>query len=413
MRLSLALAAAPPEPPPLPAVTVEPEHLDISALPVLAYDPDDGFGTGVTGGLYWLSPGLDPYKVGLQGGLYFTTRNAHWDRVVLDWLRVADTPLRLMAVALFSATRTDIYCGLGNAVQCSEAAASRAAESRGLTGEARDGFVNDYYYRRYLSYTGELKAFYPLATDPARFELTLSWRGNYYQPGEIGQLSVYPGSLYAQRFPRGEPGLVSLLQAGLMVDARDNEPAPTTGYWADFTVRAALPSLGSDWRFYGANLTLREYLPVTSDHGLVWANRTIVDAILGDPPVVELSQIGGYSRVPGGLQGFGGGDVGRGVNQNTFVGRIKILHQSELRWTFLAFTVLGERFDMGAVAFVDLGWIGVDYDHFGGDPRKVNTSEGVGGRLAWDKNFIGRVDLGFSEAKGFSPFIYLDVNNIF
>src|SRR6185437_14071247 len=87
--------------------TEDPNHLDISALPVLAYDPDDGLGAGATGGFYWLRPGFDPYKYGLQWEIYITTRNAHWDYVQFDWLHVADTQLRLIGVALFSATRTD------------------------------------------------------------------------------------------------------------------------------------------------------------------------------------------------------------------------------------------------------------------------------------------------------------------
>ena len=390
--------------------------LDISAIPIVAYSADDGYGGGVLAGLYWRDPKLKPYKFGIEGILYITNLAVHADGAYVDWLRVNDWPLRFIGGVFFWATRNDTYCGLGNQVRCADSVAKANAEALELNTSQTDSYLHTYYYRRYYSPSVELKFFWEVV-DPTpetpKVELTFFWRGTGYVPGVIGHSVPYGHNYFSNAFPDGQPGFASVFQLGIMTDTRDKEAAPSHGYWLDASVRGASRAWGSTWNYAGFNVTARTYVPLTPGRALVWANRFIADLIVGTPSITELSQVGGYATVPGGMQGFGGTDIGRGIRQNRYMGRIRLMDQAEVRWDFLSFDILGEHFDLTAVGFADVAWVGVDYDDFGGDPRKFIVGEGGGLRVAWDEDFMLRVDAGVSSVENYDARIYVSVDNVF
>lgn len=69
----------------------------------------------------------------------------------------------------------------------------------------------------------------------------------------MSERGPYPGSQFERDHPDGEPGLVSLGQAGLLFDTRDHEPAPTRGVLLEASVRGAHRATGSDWSFAGVS----------------------------------------------------------------------------------------------------------------------------------------------------------------
>ena len=386
---------------------------DISGIPVAAYSADDGYGGGVLAGFYWRDPQLKPYKFAIEGILYITNLAVHADGAYVDWLRVNDWPLRFVGGFFLWATRNDTYCGLGNQVSCADSAAKASAQQLHLSGAQADSYVHTYYYRRYISPSVELKFFWEVEAGPPKLELTFFWRGTGYVPGVLGHPVPYAHNAFTQEFPNAQPGFASVFQVGIMTDTRDKEAAPTQGYWLDASVRGAAPAWGSTWTYAGFNATARTYLAFDRRRDWVWANRFIADLILGTPSIAELSQIGGYATVPGGMQGFGGTDIGRGIRQNRYMGRIRLMDQSELRWTFASFDLLGEHFDLTGVGFADLAWVGVDYGDFGGDPRRFIVGEGGGLRVAWDEDFMLRVDVGVSSVENFDVRAYVSVDNVF
>lgn len=393
--------------------------LDISAVPVAAFSADDGYGGGALGGFYWRDPKLKPYKLAIEGIVYLTNLAVHADGAYIDWLRVHDWPLRFVGGLFFWATRNDTYCGLGNEVRCANDVALANARALHLTPAQTEEYVRTYYDRRYISPSAEIKFFWqivnpalPAPGDP-KVELTFFWRGTGYIPGVLGHTVPYAQNYYSNAFPDGQPGFASVFQIGIMADSRDKEAAPTQGYWLDASVRGATRAWGSTWTYAGFNTTARTYLSFDARHAWVWANRFITDLFLGTPSVAEMSQIGGYATVPGGMQGFGGTDIGRGVRQNRYLGRIRVLNQSEVRWNFFAFDLFGEHFDLTAVAFADLAWVGVDYQDFGGDPRKFIVGEGGGLRVAWDEDFMLRLDAAVSDVENFGTRVYVSVDNVF
>ncbi|MEQ1571842.1 MAG: BamA/TamA family outer membrane protein [Myxococcota bacterium] len=377
-------------------------------LPAVNYNSDEGLGLGVVGSAYRYDGHTSPYKTAVNLVLFVSTKAVHTHSLEVDALELGDQPLRLTARAAFDATKTGNYCGTGPAVTCDPAVAEAAADALGLDGVARDDFVRRYYRVRFLNPNAQVNLRWAIDPMPHRVELMFGWRANAMIPGEFSDPDPFPGSLYATDFPGGEQGLVSVAQVGVMVDDRDNEPAPIRGYWVDASVRGAHAVLLSDYDYVGFNVTLRGYAPVGTDR-LVFADRVMFDGMSGDAHTLELATPGGTQRFAG---FYGSLNGGRGIRQRRFVGKVKVLEQAELRWTFATFGVGGTTVDLGTLGFVDLGLVATDFGHL----EQLGTllpSTGGGLRIALDQNFVVRADVGVSPIEAWSPGVYIDLRNLF
>ncbi len=396
----------------------EDDGLGFGGVPALNYNSDDGFGYGVLGSIYGYDTHTAPYKWSTTFLIFLTTKKIQNHRVDLDVLDAFGLPLRLTTRLEFYATRSANYCGLEPADFCDDvggpsAEASAAAIALGLaddpeTGDDEyDAFVRRYYKMRYTAINTRLLARYALTELPRKLELMGGWWSSALTPGSYAEPEPFPGSLYAQDFPEGERGFVSTLQGGLMLDSRDNEPAPTSGYWIEGSIRGASPYWGSDWSYFGYNATLRGYLPLLPSRRLVLASREIADGVLGDPPVVELAQAGG-SQI---ISFFGGQYTGRGVRSTGLLGKARFFGQNELRWTALSFKAADVPIDVTLLGFADVGYVAADFDQLFTDQAVLFVGEGAGLRLAFNKNFIIRVDKGWSSMDNGG--LYINVNNLF
>jgi outer membrane protein assembly factor BamA len=242
---------------------------------------------------------------------------------------------------------------------------------------------------------------------PHRVELLAGYRFNYLIPGNFREKGPWPGSLWEQDTGgRGDEGLVSVLQTGVMIDNRDNEPAPTKGYWHEATIRGAHKFWGSDYNYVGCNITARTYASLVPS--LVWANRVVLDGMAGNAHIEELGRPGGTAR----YYMYGEQRAGRGVRLTRFAGRLKNMEQSELRWTALSGPVFQVPIDLTLVGFVDVGFVAQDWQHLDELARPL-VGTGGGLRIAVDKNFIVRTDVGVSALEDWSPSIYIDLGNTF
>jgi hypothetical protein len=415
--------------PPTPAPTAAADGVTFSGIPAVSYIADNGLGLGVVAAAYWGDGATLPYRTAVTLQLFATTRLVQDSHLTVDALNVADLPLRLGGRAGFLASLTQNYCGEGGDVTCDPAIARAAARDEGLVDDegdvddAFDRFVGRYYQRRFLNPYAFVNARYALVqrstNQPTRVELTAGYRASYFIPGNAfadddgdgaPDLSPYPGSLYAAAHPDGEPGLSSLVSLGFMLDSRDNEPAPSSGWWSEASVRATTP--GSSWTYAGFNITLRGYAPVSflgNDLGrrVVLAHRVLVDGIVGDAPVQDLSRLGGSQDT----YAFGGADVGRGIRVQRYLGGLKVLDQAELRWRFAELQGLGQSFAFTAVGFVDSGLVGDRVIA----PAHLGIAAGGGGalRVAWNENFIVRCDVAVSPVEGWQPQTYITVGQPF
>jgi hypothetical protein len=379
-------------------------------LPAISYNSDEGLGLGAIGNLFRYDGVTAPYRWSLDLQFFATTKNVHHHRLIYDFLQVGGLPLRVFGRVKLEASRADNYCGLGDRVTCDPAVAERMASRLGLTGDERAAYVRRYFKQRYVMPYGTVNARWMLWDKPHRFEVFGGWRGNWFMPGDLGIRQPFADTLYVEHFPDGEQGFVSVVQAGVMLDNRRNEPAPYDGYWIEASVRGSSRYWGSasDWEYFGVNTTLRGYLPLTRNDGLlVFADQLLFDGIVGDTNTQDLTWVGGSQMLWMG----GGEDSLRGVRLRRFRGRVKGLHQAELRWRFARTRIVKIPFDFGLLAFHDTGITALEWSDVG----HVRPYWGTGGglRITMDQSFVVRADVGVSPWENWSPGVYISLGNLF
>ena len=390
-------------------------------LPALGYDADNGFLVGVVGQIYFHDPKhTQPYRVGVNAGFTITHKLVQDHYLYVDWLNVADQPLRLLLKFGYTQSLTQNYCGRGMTVTCDQQLAEDTADDLKLSGTEREDFLRHFYLFRFINPWSQLQARWALAPLPRRVEIFGGWRGSAWIPGTWwdddgdgkADLTPYPDSFYARDFPVGEPGFASILQAGVMLDTRDNAPSPRRGIWAETSVRGATPLWGSTWTWAGVNATLRSYVPILDGEAparLTLATRVVGDLVVGDPPLQELVRPGGFVD----YLSFGGSEMGRGVRVQRYVGKVKAYVQNELRWRFVQWEMFHQPWAVSANAFVDAGVIGTDL----GDPHAFAGTPpvGFGGALLlhWNENFILRVDIGTSAVEQYPTSVYIQLGQTF
>ena len=394
-------------------------------LPLASYNSDEGFGYGARILLIdrLARPGSPaPFRYLFLAQFYQTTKGVASHRLFLDAPGLFGSAFRFDGNLEWSIDKFSPWYGLGNQSQYIEAAdtcANRAALA--INPDVCPGnpqFKGARYYRYNRNSLPRLKL--NLRRDLAGpFKLLAGYRFSLnkisplYSPGDLGQGQGSQLTADARRglitgWDGSNPGesfrlRTSELTAGLVYDTRDNEPAPTEGMFHEVSARSGLRALGGQFDYGGFNATARFYrsLGVPS---LVAALRVLADATFGDVPFFLLSTTGGLD----GPDGVGGQFSARGLLKNRLQGKVKLLVTPELRWRFYR----GERIDLETVAAVDAGRVWADLGSADPGGPKLGGAGGV--RVAWDKNFVVRLDvgLGISEPYGTGS-IYLTFDEMF
>jgi hypothetical protein len=355
-------------------------------VPRLTLNADEGIGLGARGVLFWHRFDQRPYKTAISFQLWATTRLVQQHFVRVDAIDAFNVPLRVEAELGFFSTLTQPYCGLSFATCADDDVHRMRSTEPYASAQGRWSVLRSRWFDETL-----------------KLELFGGWRGTWYVPGSLlhdddgdgaPDLTPVPGTLYGRDFPVGEPGLASVMQAGVAIDTRDNEPSPQRGFFVDASVRGAGLPTGSAFSFGGANLTARLYapLPVQTAPGrpLVVAQRLIVDGVVGEAPLRERMRFGGLVEA----QGLGGQDTVRGVRLSRYPGRLRASHQVELRAEVVHVDVLGNDLALVVAGFVD-GGLALFGDDADADARLLI---GAGGalRVIWNENFVFRIDLAVS-----------------
>lgn len=351
-----------------------------AGVPRITINSDEGFGLGVRGTLFWHRFQQRPYKTAISFQAWATTRLVQHHFVRVDAIDAFNLPVRLEAEAGLFSILTLPFCGDPPGSDCvdSDDTRLRSVEPYGLV-NSRFRLVKQPFFK-----------------DTLKLEAFVGWRGTQYIPGTLfdddgdgaSDLFPYPGSRYADRFPRGEPGFASVLQAGVAVDTRDDEPNPTRGFFVDASVRSSQPAWGSAFSFVGANLTARLYAPLVPSRTIVVAERVIIDGVMGDAPWRERVRFGGLVDA----SGIGGLDVGRGIRLARYPGRGRLSLQHEIRAMPLVLDVFGNSLGLPVALFLDTGAAFYDDDA----PPRLLVGGGISFRVVWNKTFVMRLDLALS-----------------
>lgn len=204
--------------------------------------------------------------------------------------------------------------------------------------------------------------------------------------------------------------VLGLVKVGLLADTRDQETNPSRGVYAELSARFAPGP--EDLRHAGFTALATAFYPLWPDR-LVLAGRAFGDFLVGQPPFYLLTLAGTiWPR-----DAPGGGAAVRGVLQHRYAGMAKAVAGLELRARLARFTLLEQRFAVGAAAFGEGGRVWADYRRVvlaGRDADADRWATGVGGglRLHWGETFIVRVDAAWSPSDRTRGF-YVDIGQIY
>ncbi len=399
----------------------------VQGLPLVNFNSDEGFGYGARLLLVDSGDGTQaPYRHAITAQFFQTTRGVATHRLMFDAPRFLDSPWRLSGDVSMLNDRFSPYFGLGGSTEYVPAFAS--CEDRAALEQDPDACPGNPDFRGLRYYTFEQRTLPSVVVNVRRtlsgpWQLAMGYRFRLtsvrarYGSDDLGQLRD------SRLVEDARAGLLSGLQgdeggaqtfrtaevtAGLLFDNRDNEPAPVRGMFHELAVRGAAGVTGSAFNYWGSTANLRFYHPLGHER-LVAALRLFVDVMGGDVPFFLLSSLGGVEWRDG-WGGLGGVYTARGILKNRLQGKVKALANGELRWKFLSVSPGRQRLDFTVIAFLDAGqcWADLRFQD-SGLPRYAG---GGGLRIAWEDNFILRLDYGVSPRDGTSGF-YLDFNHLF
>lgn len=176
-------------------------------------------------------------------------------------------------------------------------------------------------------------------------------------------------------------GWVNKAGLGVIVDNRDNEFDPSTGYRFETNASVAGMLTGSNYSFSHLLTELRGY--VSPIRNLVIAQKLEFQHAKGEAPFWELPTIGNELGL-------------RGYALNRFRGDSSLLHIIELRsWLF---SILENQIRFGSQVFMDTGRVFAGDDRLGDLTGNLKQTYGFGGVVSiLNPDFIFRGDIAFSE----------------
>jgi hypothetical protein len=369
----------------LPARHAPERSTEYALVPLAGGDTDIGFGAGALGSVARLEPGIRPFVWRLEGMMFATLKSAgsglaspYQDAfLLLTVANVLGGRARLELRPSYTRENNQRYHGLGNASQA----------------VGQDVPARDYFTRTHpaLLARGRIRLGGPL-------HLVLGTLYTHslidYQPESnlVRDLTTGSDRVRALLNVDRRHGLL-LLEAGLLLDTRDNEIAPAAGQLHSFKARASAGGFGPlPYRYLQFNLNARGFHRLGSDR-LVLAWRGIGDLLLGTVPFYELARYDEASAL-------GGANGVRGIRGDRYHGKRKLLGNLELRTTLWGFQVRRSQYALGATTFVDGGRVWADTRAAPElDGRGLGLKFGTGGglRLRKGETFVLRADVAWSD----------------
>lgn len=373
------------------AVDYHRRRIEPAGLPLITSSPDVGFEFGAVGFMSYFANGCRPYfwNQALTASMAIKTNSTGVDisqynvRWQMDLVGLFRGRLRLNPAVFVDRAVAIPYFGLGN----------------GERATVPDTFVGERARFNQFAST-DVWAF--LA---ARFLVKRPFSIGLSVAYQFAETSAYPGSLLereaALRDSNGQPVLRGLgplhmwrTAALFVIDTRDNEVMPRRGWgfglWGSFN--RGFP-LSSGVAYATAGMSVSSYVPVVGP--LIFAWRAVADLQFGNAPFFDLAR--GATPYP--IDMPGGAGAVRGVPAGRYLGPIKFFGNAELRAFFFSFTVLQQRFTIGAEAFFDAGRVFSDYtftNPIDGPAPGIKWGTGLGALFRWGQAAVFRVELAYS-----------------
>ncbi|MEX0679794.1 MAG: hypothetical protein WD097_00290 [Balneolales bacterium] len=253
-------------------------------LPAFSYDSDNGLYVALELQRFFYQPDIQPYGHFSRANVSFRTIGAYSVYIARDQVRTFHTDIRTWADALVSRNYGNYYTG-----------------DTFTDGFSQSAFDTTNYYQ-FSSFMYNIGVTTRIPVSPIkqiqRSDVKFGLRVVYEKPFDLD-----PDGFMAQRQPVGWNGAAYVLgETGYIIEKRDSESLPGTGYFYGFTIRAALPGISathaalftSDFRWY-RNLTRRASIPY-----FIFAQKIMWEHSMGEVPYWLQPNLGGS----GGLRGY-------------------------------------------------------------------------------------------------------------
>ncbi len=364
--------------------------VEISGVPALNFDADEGFGYGAIVAISDYGAGAVPYRYTLQPTVFLTTGGRRDITLFLDAPALLPKHWRLSAFAGREQQLSAPYYGIGNAT---------------LYDPSIEAGSTRYYYRfgrDRLRASADVQ--HTLGKPAARL---LIGAGASRELIDLTPFDSGTTLLQTQHAARAMPnGRINYLRAGLIWDTRDQEIGPHSGTWADLIAQRASSALGATSDFTRWTATVRRYQPVGSR--VTFAQRVLAQHVAGDAPFYELAAIQTEFKPQ---DGIGGSSSVRGIPKDRYIGRGLVLSNSELRWRAADFTLRGRSSSVVLSTFADFGRVWENGLDLSTAFQGLHAGYGGGARLAFGSSFVVAADVGHS-AESTAP-IYIGLGYMF
>lgn len=367
---------------------------ELTGLPALNYDADEGVGYGALVEAYDYGPGIRPYRLTIQPTLFLTTEG----RRDLTWF--VDAPVlgngrwRITSSGGFEHQLAMPWYGVGNATSYDAANESKPNEHYYRYGRDRRRLTVD--LQRTVGRT-PLRVLVGAGLSSTRVDLTPFDEGTTLLAQQLG--GVTP-----------ERTRENYARAGVVWDTRDREIGTRRGAWGELLVQRTSRGLAatSDWtRVTG---TWRGYVPLGEK--VVFAQRWVGQAATGDLPFTELPVIASSFKEQ---EGLGGAKTLRGIPRDRYVGPALALVNTELRWRAREGRILGKPSHVVLTGFLDGGRVWSDVPNLADATSDIvrdwHFGYGGGVRVVRGESFVVAVDVGHSR-ESTAPF-YIGLGYLF
>jgi hypothetical protein len=352
-----------------------PRGVEISGIPALNFDADEGLGYGVILQLYGYDGNAATYRWTVQPTVFLTTEGRRDYTVFVDAPSRAGHPWRITGFAGREQQLATPYYGLGNATVYDPAL--ETGGTRYFYRYGRDRLRATVDLQHALGHPS-LRALVGGGFSTDRIDLT---------PFDSGT------TLIEHDLSNKQPatGHTNYVRVGLTWDSRDREIGTHAGTWADVIVQRVDGALGATNDYTRSTATLRHYLPL-GDRVTI-ANRLLVQQVGGDAPFYALTEIQTTQKSQDGL---GGSSTVRGIPKDRYVGKGTLISNNEARWRAADFRLHGRESSIVLSGFVDAGRVWDDQIDLGSALRDLHAGYGAGVRLAFGSSFVIATDVGHS-----------------
>jgi outer membrane protein assembly factor BamA len=350
--------------------------VEISGLPALNFDADEGVGYGVILALYGYSPKSPTYAWTLQPTVFMTTEGRRDYTLFLDAPSSTARAWRTTAYVGHEQQLSTPYYGVGNDAAYDPTIETGRKRYFYRYGRTRDRISLDL---QHALGTPSVRALIGGGVSNDAIDLTPFDSGSTLIQGELRNVAPARGH-------------TNFLRAGLTYDTRDREIGTRSGTWADVLLQRVDTRLGASDDYTRWTATARHYQPLASR--LTLANRLLVQNTSGAAPFFMLSEIETTQKPQ---EGLGGSSTVRGLPKNRYIGKGTLVSNNELRWRAAEFTRHGRESSLEFSGFFDTGRVwsnGVDLSSALTD---LHAGYGGGARLGFGPSFVVAVDVGHSS----------------